>query len=48
MANFNNNDNADVQEKEQRIGDYIQSLAAVEEAMEPFKEQKQSPQVQLH
>lgn len=43
MANFNNNTtNADVEEKEQRIGDYIQSLAAVEEAMEPFKEQKRA------
>ena len=36
-----NNDGA-IDEKEQRIGDYIQSLAAVEEAMEPFKEQKRA------
>ena len=43
MANFNNNnESTDVQEKEQRIGDYIQSLAAVEEAIEPFKEQKRA------
>ena len=36
-----NNDGV-IDEKEQRIGDYIQSLAAVEEAMEPFKEQKRA------
>lgn len=35
-------DNTTLNEKEQRIGDYIQSLAAVEEAMEPFKEQKRA------
>ena len=37
-----NNDNVEIQEKEARIGDYIQSLAAVEDAMEPFKEQKRA------
>ena len=36
------NDDGTIDEKEQRIGDYIQSLAAVEEAMEPFKEQKRA------
>ncbi len=36
------NNDGTVDEKEQRIGDYIQSLAAVEEAMEPFKEQKRA------
>ena len=36
------NDDGMIDEKEQRIGDYIQSLAAVEEAMEPFKEQKRA------
>ena len=36
------NNDGTIDEKEQRIGDYIQSLAAVEEAMEPFKEQKRA------
>tara|TARA_R100000008_G_scaffold31836_1_gene17757 strand:- start:613 stop:870 length:258 start_codon:yes stop_codon:yes gene_type:complete len=31
-----------VQEKEKRITDYIKSLAAIEEAMEPYKEQKRA------
>jgi len=41
MSNTND-DKSILEEKEQRIGDYIQSLAAVEEAMEPFKEQKRA------
>ena len=42
MSNLDLNNDGTVDEKEQRIGDYIQSLAAVEEAMEPFKEQKRA------
>jgi len=42
MTKFNNDNSEDLQEKEAKIGDYIQSLAAVEEAMEPFKEQKRA------
>ncbi len=42
MSNLDHNNDGTVDEKEQRIGDYIQSLAAVEEAMEPFKEQKRA------
>ena len=42
MSNLDLNNDGRVDEKEQRIGDYIQSLAAVEEAMEPFKEQKRA------
>ena len=30
------------EEKEKRITDYIKSLAAIEEAMEPYKEQKRA------
>ena len=41
-SNLDLNDDGTIDEKEQRIGDYIQSLAAVEEAMEPFKEQKRA------
>lgn len=41
-SNLDLNNDGTVDEKEQRIGDYIQSLAAVEEAMEPFKEQKRA------
>ena len=41
MSNTKDNKST-LEEKEQRIGDYIQSLAAVEEAMEPFKEQKRA------
>ena len=32
----------EVQEKEKRITDYIKSMSAIEEAMEPFKEQKRA------
>jgi hypothetical protein len=32
----------EIQEKENRITDYIKSMAAIEEAMEPYKEQKRS------
>ena len=42
MSDLDLNNDGTVDEKEQRIGDYIQSLAAVEEAMEPFKEQKRA------
>ena len=42
MSELDLNNDGMVDEKEQRIGDYIQSLAAVEEAMEPFKEQKRA------
>ena len=41
-SNLDLNNDGNIDEKEQRIGDYIQSLAAVEEAMEPFKEQKRA------
>ena len=41
MSNTKDNKST-LEEKEQRIGDYNQSLAAVEEAMEPFKEQKRA------
>ena len=41
-SNLDLNNDGTIDEKEQRIGDYIQSLAAVEEAMEPFKEQKRA------
>jgi hypothetical protein len=41
-SNLDLNNDGHVDEKEQRIGDYIQSLAAVEDAMEPFKEQKRA------
>lgn len=42
MSAVDTNNDGVIDEKEQRIGDYIQSLAAVEEAMEPFKEQKRA------
>ena len=32
----------EIQEKENRITDYIQSMAAIEESMEPYKEQKRA------
>ena len=32
----------EIQEKENRITDYIKSMAAIEEAMEPYKEQKRA------
>jgi len=32
----------EVQEKEKRITDYIKSMCAIEEAMEPYKEQKRA------
>jgi len=32
----------EVHEKEKRITDYIKSMSAIEEAMEPFKEQKRA------
>ena len=32
----------EIQEKENRITDYIKSLATIEEAMEPYKEQKRA------
>ncbi len=32
----------EIQEKENRITDYIKSLAAIEESMEPYKEQRRS------
>lgn len=32
----------DIEEKETRITDYIKSLATIEEAMEPYKEQKRA------
>jgi hypothetical protein len=41
-SNLATNNEESIDEKEQRIGDYIQSLAAVEDAMEPFKEQKRA------
>ena len=34
-----------IQEKENRITDYIQSMAAIEESMEPYKEQKRALKV---
>lgn len=36
------NTNKTAPTKEQRIADYVKSLSAIEEAMEPFKEQKRS------
>ena len=33
---------AEIQEKENRITDYIKSMAAIEDAMEPYKEQKRA------
>ena len=36
------NSDAVVDEKEERILNYVKSLSAVEEAMEPFKEQKRA------
>ena len=33
-------DNKEIEEKEKHITSFIKSLAAVEEAMEPFKDQK--------
>ena len=42
MSDLNLDNDGAVEEKEGRIGDYIQSLSAVEEAMEPFKEQKRA------
>jgi hypothetical protein len=41
-SSLDTNNDGTVDEKEGRIGDYIQSLAAVEDAMEPFKEQKRA------
>jgi len=32
----------EIQEKEKRITDYIKSLATIEEAMEPYKDQKRA------
>jgi hypothetical protein len=32
----------EIQEKENRITDYIKSLATIEESMEPYKEQKRA------
>ena len=32
----------EIEEKENRITDYIKSLATIEEAMEPYKEQKRA------
>ena len=32
----------EIQEKENRITDYIQSMAAIEESIEPYKEQKRA------
>ena len=32
----------EIQEKENRITDYIKSLSTIEEAMEPYKEQKRA------
>jgi len=32
----------EAQEKEKRITDYIKSMSAIEDAMEPFKEQKRA------
>ena len=32
----------EIQEKENRITDYIQSMAAIEDSMEPYKEQKRA------
>ena len=40
MTDVNNNGVED--EKEERILNYVKSLTAVEEAMEPFKEQKRA------
>ena len=40
MSDVNNNGVED--EKEERILNYVKSLTAVEEAMEPFKEQKRA------
>lgn len=38
-----NKDNRTTEEKfEEKVVDYIKSLAAIEEAMEPFKEQKRA------
>ncbi len=39
MVDVNNNS---VDEKEEKILNYVKSLTAVEEAMEPFKEQKRA------
>jgi len=39
MVDVNNNG---VDEKEEKILNYVKSLTAVEEAMEPFKEQKRA------
>ena len=36
------NSNGIVDEKEEKILNYVKSLTAIEEAMEPFKEQKRS------
>jgi len=36
------NNNGIVDEKEEKILNYVQSLNAIEEAMEPFKEQKRA------
>jgi len=32
----------EIQEKENRITDYIKSMAAIEDSMEPYKEQKRA------
>jgi len=32
----------DIEEKENRITDYIKSLASIEDSMEPYKEQKRA------
>ncbi len=40
MADVNNNGVED--EKEEKILNYVKSLTAIEEAMEPFKEQKRA------
>ncbi len=32
----------EIQEKEKRITDYIKSMAAIEDSMEPYKEQKRA------
>jgi hypothetical protein len=32
----------EIQEKENRITDYIKSMSAIEDSMEPYKEQKRS------